>query len=227
MSIKAIGFDLDGTLYPEWRMNLAGVSIAFRHFSLLRAFSAARLALREEPLPGSDISSQDAVARFRLRQAEHVAGLLGWSRETAAEKINEVFYGLVEQKFAQIRPFRGAVECLSSLAARGVSLGVLSDLPPKNKLKFLGLDRYFSVNMCAEDFGCLKPSPEPFLGLAQALGCAPGEMLFVGNKQVYDIQGAKAVGMKAAFIGSKPVPEADFCFRKWPEFSAWVLSQLS
>lgn len=224
MSIKAIGFDLDGTLYPEWRMNLAGLSIAVRQFSLLRAFSAARVALREGPHPGAGLKEPDAAA-FRARQAEHVARHLGWSQEEAAKRIDEIFYGLVERKFARIRPFEGVGECLSSLVARGIPLGVLSDLPPKNKLKFLGLDRYFAVSFCSEEFGCLKPSPEPFLGLAKAMGCAPQEMLFVGNKQVYDIQGAKAVGMKAAFIGPKPVPEADFSFKKWPEFSAWVLSQ--
>lgn len=226
MSIKAIGFDLDGTLSPEWRMNLAGLSIAFRQFALLRAFSAARVALREGQQPGSEIGGQDAVSAFRSRQAEHVAGLLRWSREQATEKIDEIFYGLVERKFAHIRPYKGVGECLSRLESMGVPLGVLSDLPPKNKLKFLGLDRYFPVSLCAEDFGCLKPSPEPFLGLAKAMGCAPEEMIFVGNKQVYDIQGAKAVGMKAAYIGSKPAPEADFSFRKWPEFSVWALSQL-
>jgi putative hydrolase of the HAD superfamily len=226
VSIKAIGFDLDGTLYPEWRMNLAGLSIALRQFSLLRAFSTARTALREGPHPGSGVGELDAASAFRFRQAEQVAGILRWSREQAAEKIDEIFYGLVERKFEHIRPFRGVVDCLSRLESRGVALGVLSDLPPQNKLKFLGLDRYFSVSLCAEDFGCLKPSPEPFLGLAKAMGFAPEEMLFVGNKQVYDIQGAKAVGMKAAYIGSKPSPEADFSFRKWPGFSVWVLSQL-
>jgi hypothetical protein len=44
---KPLGFDLDGTLYPAWKMYGASAGLAFRYGTFLRAFAKARKILRD------------------------------------------------------------------------------------------------------------------------------------------------------------------------------------
>ena len=87
----------------------------------------------------------------------------------------------------------------------------------------LGLDGFFECSLCSEDSGSLKPDRLPFLALAAALDLPPASILYVGNKEDYDIQGARSVGMKTALIGAGRASKADFSFRRWKDFSAWFL----
>ena len=104
---------------------------------------------------------------------------------------------------------------------------MLSDLPPKTKIRLLGLEEYFDLVLCSEDFGALKPDPRPFSALAAGFGLEPETILYVGNKREYDIAGAKSLGMKTAFIGRREDPEADFSFTKWEDLKRWILERAS
>ncbi len=224
MALRALGFDLDGTLYPAWRMYSASAYLALHHGAFLRAFGQARKALRKsnpaQQNPGS--ISQESLKEFRQRQAFLVASILNLDFATTTSLIDEVIYGKVEQSFSRIQPFKGLVPFLENLGASGFRLGLLSDLPPKKKLTLMGLDSYFHCALCSEDSGTLKPDGRPFLALADALGEQPESILYVGNKEAYDVKGAKSVGMKTALLGRSSNSVADFSFRRWEELSAWL-----
>jgi len=224
MALHALGFDLDGTLYPAWKMYSASAGLALRHGAFLQAFGKARKALRKSnpAQPNLGSGSQEGLEEFRQRQASLVASILNLDLATTTSLIDEVIYGKVEQKFSRIRPFKGLVPFLENLGASGFRLGLLSDLPPKNKLILMGLDAYFHCALCSEAFGTLKPDGRPFLALADALGEKPESILYVGNKEAYDIRGARSVGMKTALLGHSPNSTADFSFRRWEELSAWL-----
>ena len=65
-AIKAVAFDLDGTLYPEYRMLFPTLSVALRHPKLLYYFSRVRKEIRLK----SDNTN------FRRTQAELLAKYL-------------------------------------------------------------------------------------------------------------------------------------------------------
>lgn len=222
MALKAIGFDLDGTLYPGWALYLRSIDLGLRNIRLLAAYGKARLELRQDSDPVQNLEL------FRQTQADMVAVLLG--KGTGAEYaplLEKIIYRQVENRFGSIKPYAGVAHCLQSLKAAGIRIGLLSDLPPWRKLEYLGLDRFFDVIHCSEDSGALKPHPASFLKLADSLGVEPREMVYVGNKLEYDVVGSSNVGMKAALRTRRFYGNADFlAFSDWEKLETWLLSML-
>jgi putative hydrolase of the HAD superfamily len=218
VAIKAVGFDLDGTLYPAWMMYVLVADLAALHPGIFWAYGNARRSLRKE---SADVPFHEG---WRTRQSAFVAKRLGIAEDRASESIDEFIYRAMDRRFALLRPFAGIGPCLDRLADRGLRLGLLSDLPPETKLKAMGLSNRFDAALCSEDYGALKPASEPFLALAEALGSAPEQMVYVGNKYGFDCAGAKAVGMKTALLGHGKGPYADFVFRSWEKLGDYLIA---
>lgn len=218
-------------------MYVFSADLALRHPALLSAYGAARRALHAEacresaqegtgPAPGaSPLEAPRDSRRFRDRQAALIAASLGIPEAEAARAVEQVIYAAMAERFRFIKPFRGVLPCLEALRSSGLRLGLLSDLPPPRKTALLGLEGRFDALLCSEDYGALKPSREPFLALADALGAEPGSILYVGNKREFDVEGAKAAGMMTALMGRGKASGADFVFRRWEELSKWILER--
>lgn len=221
VALKAVGFDLDGTLYPSWVLYLRSADLGFFHTRLLTAYGKARLALRENPTPTVDLMA------FKKAQADLVAKFMGRGLGSEYEKtIEAIIYEAVVSRFEGVKPFPGVVHCLEVLKRSGLKLGLLSDLPPWKKLEYLGCAEIFDVIHCSEDSGALKPHPASFLKLANSLGVDPTEMAYVGNKQEYDIIGAANLGMKTALRTNRVYKRADFfAFSDWKKLESWLLAR--
>jgi len=112
---------------------------------------------------------------------------------------------------------------VSELREKGYKLGVMSDFPVQNKLKFLGLEDW-DCSFTSESTGYLKPHPEPFFELARQMKLDPQEILYVGNSYSKDVVGAAEVGMKTAHFASSAPAEsrADFTFRKYSDLFRFI-----
>ena len=217
MSIKAVAFDIDGTLYPNRQMYLLSLSSFLASPRLAWHFSQNRKAIRRV----------EEISNFRKVQAEMIAERMQADPAETFAEVEVRLYKNWERAFRFLRPYRGAAEVLRQLKDRGLKLGVLSDFPPQKKLKYMKLDGFWDACFSSEEVNYLKPRPEPFLELAHRLGCEPGEILYVGNSYKYDILGASAAGMKTAFLtGEKQVPPADIVFRSYPELGRKILTLL-
>lgn len=224
MALKAVGFDLDGTLYPAWAMYAITADLGLRHPRFLSAFGRVRKELRHSPLSGIE-PAQTSLEAFRKRQAGLLAGLLGIPLAEAINEIERIVYKATTRRFAFIKPYADLGGCLAALKTAGLKLGVLSDLPCEEKLKLMGLADWFEIVRCSEDSGALKPDPRPFMDLADAFDLSPDEILYVGNKPAYDIAGAKAAGMSTALRSGRSCAAADLNFRRWSELAAWTLAR--
>jgi len=69
-----------------------------------------------------------------------------------------------------------------------------------------------------------KPSPEIFKSTLKALGVSASETVFVGDTVDADIEGAKAVGMKAVYIERRVQKEVE---NVRPDQTIKSLSELS
>jgi putative hydrolase of the HAD superfamily len=67
-------------------------------------------------------------------------------------------------------------------------------------LKIHDLDKLFNAIVVSGAVNKRKPSPEIFERALKALGVSASETVFVGDTLDADIEGAKAVGMKAVYI---------------------------
>jgi len=225
--LSAVAFDLDGTLYPNYRLNIRLLPFFFKHWPLLAAFAWARGVIRRR-----QEQSPEAVAPdFYDYQARLTAGLLRAPPERIREKIERLIYQGWEPHFLKIKLFPHVREVLAALRAAGLKLGLLSDFPPETKLKNLGFDGCWDAVLCSESIGALKPAILPFAELARALQCPPGQVLYVGNSRPYDVDGARRAGMKTALFAGRfsgngtaaGKTKADFIFHSYRQLRDFVL----
>lgn len=226
--IKAVAFDIDGTMYSSTLFNLRMIPFGLRNARLMATFARVR---RELHARSRDSGRREAAARsgraFRQSQAELFGSHLGIAREEAERRLDAVVYGELESSFSKVRLFKGLVPALESLKSAGLRLAALSDFPAARKLELLGLSRYFELALSSEDSGLLKPAPEPFQDLARALGLDASEILYVGNSLACDLAGALAAGMPVAIVGHRPAPGADLRFTDWKRLVDFVLARRS
>jgi putative hydrolase of the HAD superfamily len=223
----AAAFDLDGTLYPNYRLYILLIPFILKEHRLLRALGTARKRMRTNAVhAGSD---------FYDTQAGIMGEILHIDRKTVKEQTEQRIYRGWEGLFTRIKLYPQVIQCLTRLKNARLKLGILSDFPLEAKLKNLGLSGFFDAAVCSETVGALKPHPAPFLALAQALACPPDRILYVGNSPAYDIAGAKNAGMSAALISpffkkskknkKNQRDNADFIFSRYQKLCDYVLGR--
>jgi putative hydrolase of the HAD superfamily len=235
--IKGVAYDLDGTLYPNYRLNLRLVPFILREGPFLLAFGKARELIRaaQERAPGETASGPAVLAaetgpEFYETQFRLIADMLKTGLAQVKTKAETLIYRNWEEHFKKIKLYPQVRETLERFRAAGLKQGLLSDFPPERKLEYLGLSGYWDAVLCSERSGRLKPDPRPFQELAEALGLPPEQILYVGNSRRYDVYGAKRAGMKTALAGFFPALQgrfrspADFVFHDYRQLQKYVLS---
>jgi HAD superfamily hydrolase (TIGR01509 family) len=100
---------------------------------------------------------------------------------------------------------------LQGLRERGIRTGLLSNThwPRQWHERWLerdGVLELIDVRVYTSDLQHTKPHPEAFRAVLGALGVEPEAAVFVGDRPVDDISGAKALGMRAVLIPNSVVP---------------------
>jgi FMN phosphatase YigB (HAD superfamily) len=223
--IEGVAFDLDGTLYPNYRLNIRLLPLAVKEIPFLAAFSRVRKIIRKEQKKG--IIQYD---NFYKHQAELTAQILNAPAELIKEKIDVFIYRGWEPLFKKVKLFKNVLETLTALRGAGYKLGLLSDFPPEKKIEYLGLSSFWNAVHCSEYSGALKPHPLSFVKLAEQMNLPPEKILYVGNSVRYDVAGASNVGMKTAWISMFPQqirgkkgPKPDFSFSNYRQLSNYML----
>ena len=230
MQFSAIAFDLDGTLYPNYRLYIRLVPLIIKEIRHLLAFGKARNRLRREINEGTLEHGLESQS-FYHRQAHYMAEILKKDPSLLEEKTEKNIYRGWEPLFKKVRLFPHVKETLIAFREMGLKLGILSDFPPEKKIENLGLGGCWDAMLCSERIGQLKPGPLPFRELCKVLSLPPEKILYVGNSFTYDILGAQKAGMKAAWIiakrkylHAKKREKADFVFYDYRQLSSFVIT---
>ena len=213
--IKAVAFDIDGTLYPSFSLYWRLIPYIIKHFRFYLHYNKIRKIMHKTaPLPD-----------FYEYQARLLAEELGCSSKRARAMIKLIAYDGLKPYFAKIKPFRGVHETFQKLHEKGYKIALLSDFPPSQKNEIWGLIPYCNTILGSEEIGALKPSKYPFGIMAIALDLEPEQILYVGNSVHFDVRGANNAGMKSAIIVSplkrifsKKIKEADISFSNYRQF---------
>jgi putative hydrolase of the HAD superfamily len=220
MDVTVIAFDIDGTLYPEWRLYIRLIPYFFRHFSFFLHYSRVRKILhRTAPLPD-----------FFEYQSRLLAEELHCTVSEAKDKIRSIIYDGLRPYFKKIKPFRNVAETFDAFKTAGYKIALLSDFPPEQKGDLWGLIPRCDLILGTEQTGALKPSKYPFGIMARILETPLEKILYVGNSVHYDVDGAKAAGMKCAYllplwrrILHTSYSKADVCFSNYRQLKDIVL----
>lgn len=215
--IKAIAFDIDGTLYKTFYFSIRCIPFALKNARFMVNFGIVRKELRKV-----DVNTTLKNDFFYL-QAELLSKRLGWELDYTKNFIDEKIYHGWKKLFKNVKPYKNAVEVIRAFKNEGFKIGILSDFPPYQKNDIWGIKKLCDVIIGSEYCGVLKPNKKPFLQLASQLNLKPSEIMYVGNSYRYDILGAKNAGMKTAMI-CNPIKKlfvskkADIVFSNYTEF---------
>ncbi|NIZ47035.1 HAD family hydrolase [Entomospira nematocerorum] len=227
MKIKAIIFDIDGTVYSNNWMHIRSIPLFLRYGRRLLRFSKARDYLHQYPQ-----EVEQAGVTFLEFQGQLLSQLShGRYDVTASQEQIEEFRQQWEQLFRSIKPYKHFIESIMQLRAMGFKVALFSDFPIEPKLSYLGLSGLWDAVLCSEDAGALKPDPRGFLQIASMLDVQADEVLFVGNSHKYDVVGARRAGMYAAHLKwGRPIKgtQAHFTFYGYKNFvdrvKQWITS---
>jgi HAD superfamily hydrolase (TIGR01509 family) len=172
-------FDLDGTLLDTM------TSAPQAYADTIRA------------LGGPAVSAANVVAAWHVGPTPIVlAHFLG--RPASPEDI-ECFFRRFRPAVAAVRPFPGVVEMITTLAAAGHRLGIVTSATRRASaltLAATGLDRHFPIVVCGDDVRRPKPDPEGLWLACRRLEARPADAVYLGDADV-DLQCAAAAGAMA------------------------------
>jgi HAD superfamily hydrolase (TIGR01549 family) len=201
-SLKAIVFDVDGTLYRQNPLRRAmflrllhaastAPMLGLRTFRVLSAYRQTQEQLRGAD-PGVDLAEE------------------GIRRVCERTKTGRPFVAACVARWMEREPLAlltrytqpGLPDFLRACKSCGLRLGVLSDYPAEAKLEALGLDDLFDVVLCAQsgEIRALKPSPRGLQVALERLGVGAEEALYVGDRADVDAAAAEAAGVRCAIL---------------------------
>src|ERR1700693_800397 len=196
--LKALLFDLDGTLYPlrPVRMAVLGMlvtsylfhpSTGFRTIRALAPYRRSQELLRTAKcLPGP-------LREAQLQTASQLSGL-------TVEFINGCVSDWMEERPLEILAHhvrKDLIRVLRSAKERGIRTAVCSDYPANRKIAALGLTEWFDLVVSAQDpaIGEFKPSPRMLEFTLEKLGVLPEQALYIGDRAEIDGAAARRAGV--------------------------------
>ena len=199
MNIKAICFDIDGTMYPIWMTRLFLVPTIFPSISLMKAIQKFRHIIREEDGGKTEPENQEG---YRERQSLFVKQELvsNFSTKQIQDSIDNQFYKKMKSTFSHIRPFSHLRETVEYIKEKNIIVGALSDFPIDNKLISLGVSDLVDYSACTEESGYLKPHKAPFEYVEKMMGVPAENILYVGDSYRKDIIGAHRMNMQTCLL---------------------------
>ena len=113
----------------------------------------------------------------------------------------EAAASFVRAQLAESAPYADAHDTIEALAGRGYLLGLLSNADEDFLQSALSRGRLrFSVIQSSESLRIYKPHRAIFLAMCARLGCAPEEVLYVGDSANADMRGALNAGLRTAWV---------------------------
>jgi HAD superfamily hydrolase (TIGR01549 family) len=173
-SLRALLFDLDGTLLDSEHMDLRAMSRLFH--------GDIGLDMDEEEIASYiGISSRDVLEQLAPDRVEELL---------------PVWLAYQEELRADTRLFPGIPDVLHRLSRSGLRLGVVTG-QSKSELeatrRHIGIDGLIEVWICADDAPFAKPHPAPVRLALDALGCPPAQAVMIGDTR-FDMEAGRKAG---------------------------------
>lgn len=175
MKYKHIIFDIDGTLIDtEYAVIHSLIKTITELTGIIPPYEDLKFVL--------GITGRKALEQLKIQDIER--GLKLWD-------INMKLYQHT------IRPFQNIRKCLHFLSMKGYSLGIVTSkrhIEYQTDFEPLGLAKYFTSIICADDTDEHKPNAAPLLTYSAKTNTNIQDSLYIGDS-IYDAQCAANAGM--------------------------------
>lgn len=207
MSIQAVGFDLDDTLYSResiyqnifaiMQTSVVNIDFTFKEFySVFQKYSEAeyeKFISREK--------SRLAYKNDRVIRAYQYFG----KSISLDEAI--IFNGLYFYFYEAIEPRDGAIQLLDILKEKGYQLFVLTNGPVEDqmrKLRHLKMETFIPSDywFISDGINCTKPDPKIFQYVEQTLDLKGKEIFYIGDDLNNDILGSQKRDWQTLWLNS-------------------------
>ncbi|MGZ6869919.1 MAG: HAD family hydrolase [Frankiaceae bacterium] len=212
-SVEAVVFDWGGTLTPFHDVDLLDLwRAAARRLAPERAeeVAAALLAAEQRWWEEAVANGRSGTTHDVLRAAAAATGL-----DVPTELHDEALLAHLDAWTPHTRTLPEVAPLLTELRGRRVKIGLLSNThwPRQWHEHWLARDGVLDLidaRVYTSDLPWLKPHRQAFDAVLAALGgVAPARAVFVGDRPLDDISGAKNAGMRAVLIPNNAVPGYD------------------
>ena len=196
MEIKGVLLDLDDTLWPVAPV-IAGAEQVLQqwiatHLPQVAAdYSTERLRQRRQALVPTDPRFEYDLWALRLTLLQQVFAEYG--KETMAAQAMDVF-AHARNQVALYDDVRSGLQALAERFDLGTVSNGFADL------QAIGLAPFFRVSIAARQYGAAKPAAGIFHAACAELRLEPGQVLYVGDDPLLDVQGAQQAGLRAAWM---------------------------
>jgi putative hydrolase of the HAD superfamily len=212
MPVEAVLFDWGGTLTWFHSIDMIdGWRAAAQVLAPDRAdeVATALLAAEDEVWARTTSTLRSATTAEVLRSASVATGL---PVDDALH--DQAILSYLEHWAPTTRAREDAQQVLEALRSRGLRTGLLSNThwPRQVHEDYLqrdGLLHLLDARVYTSDLEHVKPHPDAFSTLLDAVGVAAVDAVFVGDRLHDDISGAAGVGMRTVWVRNDAVPKAD------------------
>ncbi|MFG2329220.1 HAD family hydrolase [Streptomyces sp. NPDC048604] len=208
MTIRAVVWDVDDTIFDYATADLAGMRDHLTVEGLVDGFDSVDQALRRwqelTTLHWRRFEAQGGD--YEEHRRERVRDFLG-QPELGRAAVDGWLQRYVAHYEAAWELFPDALPVLDLLAGeyRHAVLSNASSRVQEPKLRALGVRDRFEAVLCCVELGVAKPAPEAFHAACAALGLPPAEVAYVGDHPDIDARGADEAGLAGIWLDRSEV----------------------
>lgn len=214
--IKAICFDLDGTL-----VDYVG------NFQNLLLENARDLAIAPTLLePFMQLTSK--YTRSLANALEIAKKSLSDLAIEEPKNLAQLCQQLTQSYAKDIELLEGANSLLNFLKQKDIPLAIITNGPTDMQLASIykvGIQDYFKTILVSGELGIRKPDTRIFQLACEQLQVQPEHCLMVGDKLDADIEGAKSIGMQTAWMSNEKL-QGVLSFAELRSLEAWLVAAL-
>lgn len=202
--IRAIGFDLDNTLFDHRVAATRGLELLVRDKGWTYL---GRENVGKEWHHLEDVYFAQYVAGTMTLMEHRRARMRNFIASTDAKiddrDLDDLWSDYLRHYSNSWVAYSDALVALEELKKAGFKLAVLTNgqqAQQEAKLSAMGLSHLFEAVLAIGTLEALKPDKRAFAHLCRVLECDPDEVLFVGDDLEYDVRGAISAGLHGVWL---------------------------